>query len=486
MRLRKDVEKAAEKLMSGAKGAEKKHARQTIRKAHELLKVAMIAEKILRAFRAAIEIVGREEVVGVQLYTNNEDDLVVRAMVRPWLPPWFGETWIWMIDATPSSETILRSAFRGLPHRIELKETHALPLAGAQHTTFYPECPFGKYALINKDTGEPAQLLWEFWKQIWVTAELYRGCGTCVINGVKKDVLVGIRKDAEALLFKMGLPDNVATCHFGAVRGLNDFAGVAFEFCIGRSQLNLRELEDQATAFEFDNPDVVRIERISDLKDESTRHLRRGKGTARMANGDTVHFPREAHPDPNMDAHMAAAGDEVKQVVGRPRVFDRTEANPCAFQVYGQYDPGLPIHEVVWFRDTQRDVGHMMEANGIVFFTARSVGQAWPKWLPNSSTGEIEWATIGARLERQWARVTNGASFLEMPLSNIPRGKSSNECSFVTVLFRRLIKADSGRHYPVEKCFIDISRYPDPAAAIEARLKEPVEILPNPAQQRRT
>jgi hypothetical protein len=96
------------------------------------------------------------------------------------------------------------------------------------------------------------------------------------IDDVPNDVLVGRQKAVEDVLKEWGLPGKVVTCHHNAVRGSNDFAGIACVMNIGRPQRDVREWEDLTVALEYDNPDVIKIERLGDLTAKETSEKRIG------------------------------------------------------------------------------------------------------------------------------------------------------------------------------------------------------------------
>ena len=145
-----------------------------------------------------------------------------------------------------------------------------------------------------------------------------------------KTVLLVAQKRVIERLKAFGLPPNVATAWFGALRGLNAYKDVPCAIVVGRPATDNVTLELMCEALHVRNPAITHIEMAT------------GWGLARAAlplKDGTEHTTMcEAHPDKHAQKlQRMISHAEVVQAVARVRPYDRTIHNSCELLVMGQW-----------------------------------------------------------------------------------------------------------------------------------------------------
>lgn len=172
-------------------------------------------------------------------------------------------------------------------------------------------------------------------------------------------VLVVAQKAIEDELRALGLPDNVAVAHFGALRGLNAYRNVSVAIVFGRPALANAQLEMLTEALHMHNPAVQSVERAT------TWH--EADDVVATALG-LEPIKTEVHPDPHCRAlGQALAPAEVRQAVARIRPYDRGPSNPCELHVFGQHQAGVPIKSLGTWEDAEFGWHQVALANGCLF-----------------------------------------------------------------------------------------------------------------------
>jgi hypothetical protein len=163
------------------------------------------------------------------------------------------------------------------------------------------------------------------------------------------DVLVVLPKALEAE-FKGKLPPNVATLHFGKLRGQDDFKGVGVLLMVSRPLPPPGGMEDVAEV--IFGRDVARL--------PPGAFYPKHPGTRRMADGTGLAVPTmDYHRDPFVEiVRRACCEDEITQATGRGRGIHRTATNPLDVIVLTNVPlPDLPVTVVVTLRAVWRKWG---------------------------------------------------------------------------------------------------------------------------------
>lgn len=161
-----------------------------------------------------------------------------------------------------------------------------------------------------------------------------------------REVLVVAQMSITEKLEELGLPSNVSTAHFNALRGLDGWKNVDLLIVIGRAEPPPGELELVAEA--------VFQQRIEALRD-GEYYPRRSVGLCERSSANETHAVHvSCHPDPRVEAFRKRAVDnELIQAVGRGRGALRTEANPLRVVLVNEVPIPLAIDRVVEWRNAQ-------------------------------------------------------------------------------------------------------------------------------------
>ena len=195
------------------------------------------------------------------------------------------------------------------------------------------------------------------------------------------ELLLVAQKDVIAALKHLGLPSNVKTAHFGALRGLNGFKSVASAIIVGRTALSTEMLEMQTEALHMHDASVTSILSVAEWP-RAPMPLQTRAGL--------VQITTECHPDPLCQALASTITQaEVRQAVARIRPYDRTPANPCDVHVLGQHDCGLVVDRLALWDAAERSwVQCAIEAGGL-FERPESNQRAFGVMLPQGNNGAV-------------------------------------------------------------------------------------------------
>jgi hypothetical protein len=142
------------------------------------------------------------------------------------------------------------------------------------------------------------------------------------------------------------LPPNVGAVHFNALRGQDQFGGVAAALIVSRVMPPPRAVEDMAEVI-FGRA----VSRLREFYPKRPASIRRADGTGYRV---STHY----HPDPHAEAiRQVLAEGELAQAVGRVRGTRRTAANPVDVRLL----TNMPVE-------------------GLVVNETLSVREAWSKW----------------------------------------------------------------------------------------------------------
>lgn len=148
-------------------------------------------------------------------------------------------------------------------------------------------------------------------------------------------VLLIAQQDVIKALRDKGLPGNVHTAHFNALRGLNRYKDVPCAVVVGRPAADQHALEMLTEALHIEKP-LTRINR--------TQVWGRGSGKLLLTGNRVADITTEQHADPLVSQLQSLISHaEVVQAVARIRPFDRTPQNPCDLTICGQYGTMIPV-----------------------------------------------------------------------------------------------------------------------------------------------
>lgn len=207
-------------------------------------------------------------------------------------------------------------------------------------------------------------------------AGLFKGdTGTNNVNRIRRYVegrsvgfsrtLVICQKDLEEKLCDLGLPPNVETAHFNAIRGQDKWKDVDLLIVIGRTQPSPAAVELQAEAV-FHTP----IKTLGpDYYDSTWMPL----------TGTNISVPTEQHPDKLAEIiRWHACEAELVQAIGRVRAVNRTTDTPVQVDIINKVPlPDIEIEDVLEWGGAQPDPGDVIAGRyGLLLAEEGSKGTA--------------------------------------------------------------------------------------------------------------
>jgi hypothetical protein len=177
-----------------------------------------------------------------------------------------------------------------------------------------------------------------------------------------RNALVVTYQDAEPNF--INLP-GVATGHFNAIAGLDEYRNVQSLFVIGRPLPRPEHIRRDAMAL------TGKAFPHADTEIEERGVLRRdGTGTP---------VSTRAYVDPDLEAIRATITDaEVMQAIGRARGINRTEENPLNVFILADVILPLEVERVIPWPDTRPDRLARMFARGAALFSPGDAFRAYP------------------------------------------------------------------------------------------------------------
>ena len=280
----------------------------------------------------------------------------VPALVYRWPDPihggWNAPTLV--LDATANDE-ILREWFPGL---VTDRVPHCAPPAGVVHVRQVCDqsVSYSRLSTLGVPFAEKVA------RHVEIEAAKRRGCGRDGIDAL----LIGPKSFVASVKRVWGgkLPAGVDVAHFGAVRGLNKWGGIAHMTVVSRPLPPLDAVEELAS--------VVGGRGVMPLRDwtRAPAVYAMTNGTARRL-ADVV--PR--HADPLAEAfRKAACDDELLQSIGRARANRRTSPGELAIDVLTNIPvEGLPVDELMKLDDILAPADSLvlgLAARGVIVDTA--------------------------------------------------------------------------------------------------------------------
>ena len=416
--------------------------------------ISRFAYSLFFAIDTNLEISAREEALGVFRFVDKNGQRAVRCMLRVPLPRIMLEKCSLWLDGT-ADPNLLKLLFGG--SRIETR-VHDWPIKpGAYDLTQYIDRPGSKKMMLEAKGAYGNSNIRKLHSFILSLSQKYRRLSRshrCVIDGTKKDVLVICQLPVRKKLEEFGLPDNVALEHFNNIRGIDVYRDIPCGVFVGRPEPKDTVSEAMTEALFFDNPSVIGITRMSAWRAKHGRERFRRERRVRMADGTTMSFPCEGHPDEHVEAvRQQIVNAEVLQAVLRMRPYDRTEANAAEIHLFGDVDVGLPVHRLKRWVDAEVSAVEAMVAEGVVFASATSASAAYPKIFEGKAVRTAE-----AVLKRELAVFRSYIGILR---------------NWVEVEFRLAVSTSDGRAAYKQRAFVSPTET-DLGKLIAQRLNQPI------------
>lgn len=177
----------------------------------------------------------------------------------------------------------------------------------------------------------------EVWRWINLRAIQYRGLGVGTI-----DVLVICQLKFEKILTEWGLPENIETAHFNALRGLDRWGGVRCVIVIGRTVPPPAVVEGIA--------ETITGSAVDRSVGESETEWWYPKNVVGINVGNDQGWPvnMDRHPDRVAEAVRKQICDaELVQAIGRGRGVNRTWENTLQIDILTNVCLPLVVHEPV-------------------------------------------------------------------------------------------------------------------------------------------
>ncbi len=182
---------------------------------------------------------------------------------------------------------------------------------------------------------------------------------------LRRRVLVICQLSLETKLQDLGLPTNVETAHFNAVRGRDEWNDIDLLIVIGRTQPRPSAMELQAETLFHVHCKTLGPEYYDRAWTPFT--------------GSNKKVPVEQHPDPLVELmRWRVCEAELIQAIGRGRGVNRTATTPLQVDLVNMVPlPDIKIDEVVEWEDAQPDPGSVIAGrHGLLLAEGNSKGIA--------------------------------------------------------------------------------------------------------------
>jgi hypothetical protein len=172
--------------------------------------------------------------------------------------------------------------------------------------------------------------------------------------------------------------DGVATGHFNAIAGLDQYRNVRSLFVIGRPLPRPTEVARIARAL---TGLAFRAEEIETTVETRGALMRDGTGRA---------VETRVYADASLEMIRTAITDaEVMQAIGRARGINRMEDNPVDIFVLADVALPLEVKRIVPWRDARPDVVARMFARGAALFSPTDAFRAYPSLFPSPDAARM-------------------------------------------------------------------------------------------------
>ena len=305
----------------------------------------------------------------------------------------------------------------------------------------------------------------------------------------KRTVLLVTQEKVERNLRHLGLPDNVATRHFNATRGSNEFKDYDCAIVVGRAAVSPDELELMTEGLYHDNPEVTEMLTAGGRYMQTRRQLAvadyvdplTGTKTAR----GSISVPAESHPDPRCEALRQQISDaEPRQAMHRLRLYDRHLLTMPEVFVFGTADMELPIKHVRQWKDADVPAAAIVVASGIVPQSADLLGRLFNGAFSNWSGRSLDTLAAQCKLQLQnefpqqalYKNKRESSSLLKH-IAEIRVAEDTEEGAPDYSDWRRFLVKFAGVKGYHRKIDVDTGRYTDAKGAIERAIRHAVSSI---------
>lgn len=209
----------------------------------------------------------------------------------------------------------------------------------------------------------------------------------------RRKVLVVSQLSTEEKLLALGLPSQVETAHFNAVRGMDKWLDADLVIAIGRAEPPPAAMELAAEVL-FQEP----VERL----EEGSYYPRVSAGLNTRGGGERTDAVRTTrHPDDRVEAfRRRATQNEIVQAVGRGRGGNRGPENPIQIDLINEIPLPIAVDEVVSWENAQPTPADLVAGrHGIVIEdqSARGAAKLIDALLPDVATSRASLRRARAR-----------------------------------------------------------------------------------------
>jgi hypothetical protein len=249
--------------------------------------------------------------------------------------------------------------------------------------------------------------------------------------------LVVAQKDIEAALRAIGLPPEIATEHFNAIEGLDQYKDVRLLITVGRTQPEPAAVEADAGALSGIEPVKAAIR-----ANQSAWFDRVIRGV-RLRDGSGVAVTCDQHPDPLAEAvRYQICEAELMQAIGRGRGVNRTADTPLDVDILADVVLPVTVDEVREWTAPGLEVE--MIAERVWLESPADMARAWPE----------VWST--EQVAKNW---------LNGPHGNISLDSHDSQGKCYRVRYQH-----AGERQRWRVAWFDLKVVPNPRAWLEARL----------------
>ncbi|OUR77315.1 hypothetical protein A9Q83_11475 [Alphaproteobacteria bacterium 46_93_T64] len=323
---------------------------------------------------------------------------------------------------------------------------------------------FGASSLIpdgGKDDQRRKNRAWETYQWIWLRAIQYRGQSQ---DGI--DVLVVCQLGLEELFRAWGLPDNVDITHFNALRGLDNWGGVACQITIGRLMPKPTAVEDIAEAL---------TGRAVDKRLSPNDWYPKQTVGIRLADGSGWAVENDRHPDPLAEKiRYQICEGELIQAIGRSRGVNRSPETPLQIDILTNVCLLLVVHQPIRWAEHAPGIVEAMLSRGLMVGSFKDAAVISADLFP----------TEDAARKAVWRRSKILTS--NVPIPDIPHyvctiwGLSGIGITIAHSFTPALATFRRGERSTVIPVIFDPHRIDDPAAWLSSRLDVDVQVITGP------
>jgi hypothetical protein len=243
------------------------------------------------------------------------------------------------------------------------------------------------------------------------------------------------------LIELLDLPPTIATAHFNALAGRDQWADYDIAVIVGRPLPPPGAVEAISGAVTGVQPVVV----------ERWYHKRPAQHIVRRGGGFVaVPAEKDRHPDDMADRHLRRICEmEIEQAIGRLRGVRRTANNPATVIVLNDVVLDMPVDELfaadLFFSATPQE--RMMAEGGIAFESPADAVRAYPRMWPSVEA---------AKKALQRSKSSGTFSYKDSLIGKCPRA---------SVKYRK-----PGNGQRTAQCLADLAVVPNPKAKLEELL----------------